>query len=276
MNVAKYSGSLKLNDEGIYTSSNSSIISYPSHGNNKCYEIEDNSFWFEHRNNVILRLINNYLNEPIILDVGGGNGYVSIFLQKNDIIPILLEPGIDGIVNAKGRGLKNLIHSTLEDASIKPHSIPNIGLFDVIEHIEDDQLFLSNLNNILKPKGKIFITVPAFKFLWSENDVRAGHFRRYTKKSMEKLLQHENFTIEYISYFFSALPIPIFIKRTIPALLKIKSKDHNKKSINEHKKTHGYISKFLNRMIVKELKSIGESNYLPYGSSLCVVASKKN
>jgi hypothetical protein len=62
---------------GIYYAGSSEKVSYPDSGNDNCFEIEENSFWFHHRNNCIIEMIRNYPptgNGPIF-DVGGGNGF---------------------------------------------------------------------------------------------------------------------------------------------------------------------------------------------------------
>jgi len=58
--------------EGIYFSQNTNKISYPKEGYQNCFLVEDNSFWFKHRNNCIIEVINNFTPPGIILDVGGG------------------------------------------------------------------------------------------------------------------------------------------------------------------------------------------------------------
>jgi hypothetical protein len=57
-----------------------------------------------------------------------------------------------------------------------------IGLFDVIEHIEDDIKFLNEIYEKVSVGTFIFVNVPAMMHLFSETDEFAGHFRRYNKK----------------------------------------------------------------------------------------------
>ena len=71
---------------------------------------------------------------------------------------------------------------TFEDFDFNLYNINGIGLFDVLEHIENDKEFLSKLLNKLKKGARIYITVPAHNFLWSEIDRHGGHFRRHNKK----------------------------------------------------------------------------------------------
>ena len=69
-----------------------------------------------------------------------------------------------GAINAYKRGIKNVLCSTLEDAGFELCSVDSVGLFDVVEHIEDDYLFLKNINKYLKDDGYIYINVIALWF----------------------------------------------------------------------------------------------------------------
>jgi 2-polyprenyl-3-methyl-5-hydroxy-6-metoxy-1,4-benzoquinol methylase len=54
----------------------------------------------------------------------------------------------------------------------------------VLEHIDDEQAFLREIRRCLAPGGRIYLSVPAGRWLWSDDDVQAGHFRRYTCASL--------------------------------------------------------------------------------------------
>ena len=93
-------------------------------------------------------------------DIGGGNGFVAKRLQNDGIKTVLVEPGKSGAINAYKRGVKNVICSTLQDAKFKYNSIDSVGLFDIVEHIEDDYSFLNNINKYLKDDGYISLFLP--------------------------------------------------------------------------------------------------------------------
>ena len=102
----------------------------------------------------------------------------------------------------------------------------SVGLFDVVEHIEDDYFFLNNINKYLKEDGYVYITVPAFNFLWSNEDVDAGHFKRYTTSELNGLLKKSGFTIIQSTYIFSILPLPVFLFRSLPSKLGLNKKSN--------------------------------------------------
>jgi hypothetical protein len=158
----------------------------------------------------------------------------------------LLEPVHDGVRNAKRKEPQNIICVSLETAQFTQKSLPAVGLFDVVEHIEEDLTFLKTINSfnsLLKSGGKLYMTVPAYSFLWSTEDDLAGHYRRYTLGSISKTLKLANFDANFSSYIFRFLPIPIFLLRTIPYILWISKKNKNGTKVGcEHSVPNGLAS----------------------------------
>lgn len=146
-----------------------------------------------------------------------------------------------------------------------------MGLFDVLEHIENDIGFLTLIYEKLKNNGLLYCTVPAYTFLWSAEDVDAGHFRRYLKSKLCNKLNSCGFKIEYATYFFSILPIPIFLFRTIPSLIHKKKTSSQEKNCSEHNKGQGSLFQKIWEM---ELKLIEKKRRIPFGGSCFVVARK--
>jgi SAM-dependent methyltransferase len=264
-----------VNKNGIWCSANLSPVFYPEMGNENTVQFEDNSFWYKHRNECIFEAIRNFPPiENTILEIGGGNGFVSSGLEKNTFSVIMLEPDSAGIQNAKNRNVKNLIHSSYEDAQLIEMSLPSIGLFDVLEHIENEIAFLSSVFGKLKTGGRLYITVPAYNFLFSEEDVHDKHFRRYTLKELKYKLEASGFDVEYSTYFFSLLPLPIFLLRTLPTLLGFKRKDSVDFYAQEHKGFSGVYEKALDFIWNKEKGVLKRKKKVLFGGSILVVAKK--
>jgi 2-polyprenyl-3-methyl-5-hydroxy-6-metoxy-1,4-benzoquinol methylase len=80
-----------------------------------------------------------------------------------------------------------------------------VGTFDVLEHLPDDRKVLNGLNQILKPGGKLILTVPAHMSLWSYFDVASRHYRRYTAAQLEQVLRESGFEVEYVTEFMMSL-----------------------------------------------------------------------
>jgi len=275
INLENYSTNL-IEREGIYFSKKESKISYPEDGNDSYFKIEDNSFWFQHRNNFIVEGVLKYSPESLFFDIGGGNGFVSKAIENKGVPTVLVEPGIQGCLNAKKRGLENIVCSTLENGSFKKNTIPSIGLFDVVEHIEDDKDFLKSIYDFLTPDGYVYITVPAFNALWSNEDKDVGHYRRYSLKEITIKLTNVGFTIEYSTYFFSILPIAVFLFRSIPSRLGLnKNSDEINKLKKEHGSEKGLMAKLLKLIWNFEIKKIKDGKKIMIGGS-CFVIARKN
>lgn len=272
-NLADITKNLSLHDKGFWEAADTGdSISYPDDGNELCAEIEDHSFWFRHRNNVITTAIRNFPPSGAVFDIGGGNGFVAKGLTEAGFDCILIEPGRSGAVKAVERGVENVICATVESVGLETHSIPSIGLFDVIEHIEDDVSFLKNLHSLVEPGGRLYATVPAYNFLWSNEDKAAGHFRRHTIKSISNVLKKAGFQVEYATYFFSFLPPGVFLLRSLPTLLgkKQAASAQSTKKMHQAEKTVG--SGAVDKILNFELGQIKAKKRIPFGGSCFVVA----
>ena len=80
-------------------------ISYPSDGAEHTREVEESSFWFAHRSDVIAWLLGHYPCSGTMLDVGGGNGLETLRLQARQEPVVMVEPGPRACANARARGV---------------------------------------------------------------------------------------------------------------------------------------------------------------------------
>ncbi len=256
---------------GLWTSSSSAEVSYPAEGHELCFAIEDDSFWFRHRNAVIADVMHRFPPGGIVFDIGGGNGYVTAGLIRSGFDAVLVEPGIDGARNAVRRGLNPVICATLDEAGFRSASLPAVGLFDVVEHIEDDAGFLKQVHDVLTPSGRLYATVPTLPWLWSVDDERAGHYRRYTIGSFGRALAESGFTIEFATSFFGFLVAPVFLRRAIPTRLGLRS-DSGDEYVAEHAPSSPWVQRLLRRWSASEIERIGRGRRLRLGTSCIVVA----
>ena len=272
--MQEYSNNLYLHNTVWYSKTRSSVF-YPESGNEIYCTIEENSFWYKHRNDCIAITCKNFMDQQIpIFEIGGGNGFVSQRLLNDGFDVILLEPDEIGIQNAQKRGLKKVICSSFQDADFKADSILNIGLFDVLEHIQDDLSFLKELYRVQKEGSRLIVTVPAYSFLWSEEDLHDGHFRRYTKKTLQSKCREAGFRPIYSTYFFSLLPFPIFILRAIPSIFKIKREFTKDAYLKENKTDNTLLNKIMDILWNFECKWIQRKHKLSFGGSILLVVEK--
>jgi 2-polyprenyl-3-methyl-5-hydroxy-6-metoxy-1,4-benzoquinol methylase len=270
--------------EGIYKSKSVSLVNYPSSGNTTFRSIEDDSFWYRHRNNCIINAIDNFQPTGKIFDIGGGNGYVSKAIQDCGFEVALIEPDIEGVLNAKQRGIKNLVNSSFYDLEFDDNKLDNIALFDVLEHIDKDGDFIHQISLKIKQHGLVFITVPSYNSLYSLEDVHDGHFRRYLLSDLFNLLETNGFEVEYSTYFFTYLIIPMYLFRTLPTKLHLgkfesietyKKKQDKSKYKNEHQIGSKIATWLLNLFHKFEVFCIKHNRKIDFGASCLIVARKE-
>lgn len=268
---------LKLETDGLWRPGTRSKkkVSYPVHGNASCVAAEETSYWFQHRNlMIVLAMAEAEVRTEWLLDVGGGNGAVALFLQKAGFNVALLEPGEVGARNALARGVKTVVNSTIEDAGFAAGSVPVVGLFDVLEHFEDDVGLLKLIEKSLRDDGAVVIAVPAYSFLWSKADDDAGHFRRYTEGELKDALALAGLRIAYSTYFFAPLVLPIFFLRSLRS--KFGGSVKASQSVQADHGGGGGVAvvalRFLLRVESLFARFLGA---VPFGASLLVVARKR-
>ena len=276
--IPSISTGLKLGEDGIwYSQDRHEVLLSLREAMRIALRIEDGSFWFRHRNNCILSVVKSHSpgKYETIFDIGGGNGFVSLGLSRAGFNVALLEPGKTGATNAKRRGLENVICATTSSANLKPGSIGAAGLFDVIEHMEDDLRFLKSIGTLMKKNGRLYATVPAYSFLWSDEDVSAGHFRRYTLASISAVIESAGLRVEFCSYIFRFLPVPIFLLRTLPFKLGLSRALRNAKSAaGEHGTGDSVVSRLMDTIGRREIRHLDNGKAMRFGGSCLVVAKR--
>jgi len=91
---------------------------------------------------------------------------------------------------------------------LKTGSMDWVCAFDVLEHLDDDAGALAEMVRVCRPGGRIWITVPALPWLWSEHDRANRHRRRYTASTLRRLLAPSGCRPLRMSYFNTLLLLP--------------------------------------------------------------------
>lgn len=169
----------------------------------------------ENYNKMIEKLIISWMNiEERVIDFGCGSGIFGFKLQNSGFEVTGIENDFELRKQASFNGLN--CYESIDDVQFPIHQI---FMVNVLEHIEDDLVFLQNLKKKMAEESKIFIYVPAFNLLFSAMDSHVGHFRRYSKKSLEELIKRAGFQVVSIRYcdslgFFAALALKFLGNRS--------------------------------------------------------------
>ena len=130
------------------------------------------------------------------MDFGAGIGTFSKRLRTAGYHVKCIEPDPVQRQRLQEQGFDTLQNIT----GVADNSASFIFSLNVLEHIEDDSGAIREIRQKLKPKGILLIYVPAFVCLWTSLDEKLCHHRRYTKKTLRRLVEQEGFVIEDARY----------------------------------------------------------------------------
>lgn len=174
--------------------------------------VQREHFWFRARALILLRLMRPLLKPGLrVLDAGCGTGLLLAGLPEG-----LELAGLDISARALEHAAQRLPGADLRQGSL-PEAMPFAAmsqelvlLTDVLEHIPDHAGTLAALHEVLKPGGRLVLTVPAFRLLWTRHDEEHGHQRRYTRPELHCLLEEAGFTVDKLSYY-NTLLLPLVL-----------------------------------------------------------------
>jgi SAM-dependent methyltransferase len=175
------------------------------------FAVEDRHFWFGARTLALQTVIDDIApGLPAgyrVLEIGCGTGN-TLRMLKHACSGASLIVGIDlfeeGLVYARRRTGLPLVRARIERA---PFAVPFevVGMFDVLEHIEDDRASLREVRALTAPGGHLLLTVPAHMALWSRFDEESHHCRRYEPDELRDRLTAAGFSVDYLTPFMAAL-----------------------------------------------------------------------
>ena len=177
-------------------------------------EAGGNGFWLDARGHVVGDICRDG-DVTVLWDVGAGSGAMTSRLAEYGVEVISVEPLPEGALQIAAMG-GEVFCASLDELRLPSGSVEAVGLFDVIEHIEEPGALLEEVNRILSPGGQVIATVPAFQWLWSREDEVLGHFRRYSKKSLNAEIRDAGFEVVSSNYVFASLVPLAALLRTLP------------------------------------------------------------
>lgn len=216
----------------------------------------------------ILSIFEPYLGTRVV-EVGAGRGSFSELLLARDLKSLsLVEPSWT-MYQQLCRRIKELRPSltvqTYNDifenvasqirSTDKPDSIIYVN---VLEHIADDVNELRIINNTLDPGGRLYIFVPALKWLYGSYDRQINHFRRYTRSELEEKCVAAGFKVITSKYFDLPGVFPWWVKYRL-----IQSKQMEPGAV-----------RFYDQRVVPIAKALESKLNPPFGKNVLLVAEK--
>jgi SAM-dependent methyltransferase len=161
-------------------------------------------WWYRARSVLLETVLRPYLGTPSrVLDVGSADG-PSVGWMRGDHRRTTMDIVPRGLVPGEG------VCGSATDLPFASAAFEVVSAFDVVEHCEDDRRAVAELTRVLRPGGRLLLSVPAYQWAWSEHDVRAGHYRRYTRPALVRLVEDAGLTVLRSTYAFTSV-FPFFV-----------------------------------------------------------------
>jgi len=229
--------------------------------------LEKQHWWFRVRHELIIQLFRKYFSRRTdlkILDIGCGMGSVSALLSRWGTV-YSVDPSAEAIKFCRQKGLQHLYQNTAESLPFNDGFFDVVIALDVLEHVKDDQQAVDEISRVLKPQGVFICFVPAFMFLWSEQDEILMHYRRYNRSSLSSLFT-DDWKYLKTSYFnFFLFPF-IFSVRLLKKLLRLKQKKDEVEQIS-------FLNPLFYWIFKREIFFLSRWRF-PFGVSLLAVYKK--
>jgi SAM-dependent methyltransferase len=173
-------------------------------------DLEEWHWWHLARQRILPSVLRDVLrtagkSAPLrILDVGCGTGKMTRLLGEFGTV-CGIDMSLEAAQMAVEKGCQRVVVGRADRLPFAAEQFDLVCAMEVVEHAEDDAGLLRECRRMLAPGGRLYVTVPAFQFLWGPADVFAQHYRRYTRASLGRVVESAGFRVERMSYFCSLL-----------------------------------------------------------------------
>jgi SAM-dependent methyltransferase len=184
---------------------------------------EEDHWWFRGRRTVYLGLLRHHLGGARprrVLDLGCGvGGFLPGLAELGQrVLPADLDR--QSLAHCRARGFPLGVVADGYALPYRDGSFDLVCLFDALEHIPDEHRALVEVARVLAPGGRVILSVPAYPFLFANNDRVARHQRRYTRGSLARALTGAGFALERNTHT-NVFLFPVIL----PAVLALKAKE---------------------------------------------------
>jgi SAM-dependent methyltransferase len=203
-----------------------------------------------------------------ILNVGCGSGELSLQLagKGHEVVGIDIEEAYIELARRNAAALPAPVQCQFVACGIEDfHSDRRFDCVvstDVLEHIRDDRAAFAHMMDLLKPGGLVLLAVPAGQWLFGYHDEQLGHFRRYNKRTLRRLVG-DWCDVQRLRYFgFTLVPVCLvwskWLRRPYPVA---ESGDRKRSPIRS--------------LALRSLMKLDRCVRMPFGVSLLLQGIKK-
>lgn len=227
-------------------------------------QLERKHFWWATRRFIVRELVARSFGAvpSSILDVGCGSGLTGEMFSSLGASVV----GVDMEAHRESMRI-DFVKGDYLSLSDQLGTFDAVLALDAIEHFEDEAQVVNAIASNLRPGGRLVVTVPAYRFLWSSHDETNLHYRRYTRRSLARALSAAGLGVDRIGYVFMALALP---KGVLTILERI-----TRKEVPTGTGVDGLANRLASRYFGAESRlALRRANFLPFGTSVVAVARK--
>ncbi|MGH3307793.1 MAG: class I SAM-dependent methyltransferase [Nocardioides sp.] len=160
-------------------------------------------WWYRARTDLLHAALGDFLGQPRrMLDVGSADG-PSVSWMQGDHQRIAIDVDPRGLAPGEG------VCASALALPFRDGSFDVVGAFDVVEHCDPEDLALAELARVLAPGGRLLLSVPAYQWAWTDHDVQAGHYRRYTRPRLRAAVESTGLVVRRCTHGFAGV-FPMF------------------------------------------------------------------
>jgi SAM-dependent methyltransferase len=166
-------------------------------------ELEDSYWWHVAKRQLVLDLLSRHAPAPGRLiegGVGSARNLLEFQAHGYDVAGLDIMP--ESVSHAHERGLSDVqVHDLTQPWPFPNASADVVVLLDVLEHLPDPVSTLGHMHAVLRPGGRVILTVPAHQWLYGDWDAALGHYRRYRPSEVRRHATEAGFAVERLSYW---------------------------------------------------------------------------
>jgi SAM-dependent methyltransferase len=233
---------------------------------------EEHHWWFRGRRKILRRILAREIpgrQGVKVLEIGVASGLNLYSLYPANCDLQGMEPDAANAKVAAMRGHVPVSVGTVENmpSELRSQVFDIVTMFDVLEHVQDDVAALRAVRARLALNGSLVLTVPAYQWMWGQQDMVNLHFRRYTKRQLISRLHEAGFQLRRATYFNTLLFPPIALIRVLAKC----SLGRSRTPRSDFEYSAGGMHAWLSRLFGLEAYWLERYSF-PFGVSLLAVA----
>jgi SAM-dependent methyltransferase len=232
----------------------------------KMYGAERRFWWFVAKEDLVSVLARKWLPaEGLFLDLGCGTG-ANLDRVRGRGRWIGLDAGAEALRFCAERGLPELARAEAGRLPFGAETFDGAMALDLFEHLLDDAAAAAELGRVLRPGGRLLVTVPAYPGLFGAHDHALGHRRRYRGADLRRLLADAGLRLVHAGHFLGLL---------FPLMLPVRlwQKRHGSRAETISYDWPPALNRLLLAAAALELRLFAKRP-LPFGTTLFAVAEK--